>query len=105
MNTDITLVTLIEKVGKLSIELEEMRATATSYKMENENLRKENAYLRNHIWDEVEQARNLAVTKTVKKMMDRIEKLVSHTPAIGVTPEAIYYRISKIAKDVLEESK
>lgn len=92
-----------DEIKSLTIEAGALRGAANSYKMHYENLWKENKYLREHMWDEVEHAKDLVIADTVRKMLERIAEAAFY--------EIFYHEerhlvnmddIDQIAKEILE---
>lgn len=68
----------------------------------NENLIKTNTYLSNHLLDEVQQAKDLAIADTVKKMHSEIE---ARCIKGGIYPAFVASTIDQIAKEIIGEIK
>jgi hypothetical protein len=66
----------------------------------NENLIKTNTHLSNHLLDEVEQAKDLAISDTVRKMHSEIEKRCIKG---GIYPAFVKSTIDQIAKEMVGE--
>lgn len=91
----VTAIELDKQVQKLTEENERLSAY-------NENLIKENTYLSNHLLDEVEQAKDLAISDTVRKMHSEIE---ARCIKGGIYPAFVKSTIDQIAKEIIGETK
>jgi hypothetical protein len=69
----------------------------------NENLKKENKYLRERRDEETEHAKDLAITDTVKKMQERL-KMQWWSDATPHDMDILHSVIDRVAKEILEGS-
>ena len=69
----------------------------------NELLKRENKYLREHMWDEVNQAKELAISDTVKEIQTRFAvHFGTYTENDTVKIKDVFGLIDQIAKEILE---
>lgn len=85
----------------LKTALETMKGVVKDYEHHNENLKRENKYLRERRDEETEHAKDLAITDTVKKMQEMLakHKCTPYPSDMWVVP---WFRIEEIAKEILE---
>lgn len=69
----------------------------------NENLIKENTYLSNHLLDEVEQAKDLAIVDTLSELKIRLTREVGTYLSISIMKVSDMFKlIDQIAKEMME---
>lgn len=78
-----------------------LQGIAKDYEHRNENLIRENKYLRERRDEETEHAKDLAITDTVKKMQEMMakHKCTPYPSDMWVVP---WFRIEEITKEILE---
>ena len=97
----------IEKLQFLTNEIEEDNRKLTEEKERlmayNENLTKANTHLSNNLWDEVAQAKDLAISDTLSDFKNRLTRAVgTYTNESYVYVYAWFKLIDQIVKEMLE---
>jgi hypothetical protein len=100
------------EIERLNVVVDAMKGEIDAYKMHNENLQKENKYLRESLADEREHKEDCFFsvdfdikalkTDTVKKMQELIKERCIEG---GIYPAFVASTIDKIAKEILEDKK
>lgn len=91
------------EIRGLNSAIETLQGVAKDYENHNENLKRENKYLREHMWDEVEHAKDLVITDTVKKMQEKLKKRLYDNPCLFTQQRYIVDAdIDQIAKEMME---